>query len=284
MSDIYNTRSFSLQENTTADRDRRLRVLQATEVGTKVIQNEKPLLSIDTGVLLNSSDDDTDGIPIVWTNHQEHLADTGSDQLGVSIAREQFSQAQQARFRTLYCCTLYRSDEDPELKLPQLDHGRLLTNCLSGRGRSSVDSPMTEFLRVYNHISRINHSCRPNAIVVLDDNNGNADVIVIRQLGPNEELTANYLENDWLCGTEKRILELQHNWDFLCDCVDCHGVTSNEGEAIRQSIRHGLTQWNELKSKTTWTTLEYVEVVKFLTARACLTEALLGKDTEWVTA
>jgi hypothetical protein len=94
------------------------------------------------------------------------------------------------------------------------DLGFIRTNCY-GLG---PDSP---FCGVFEQLSRVNHSCRPNAERCWDADREVETLYALRDIPVGEELTVSYL-----CGTgemardERRDL-LRKGWRFECNCECC---------------------------------------------------------------
>jgi hypothetical protein len=90
-----------------------------------------------------------------------------------------------------------------------------------------------EWLAVYNHISRINHSCVPNArtsdICTSVDANPNPNhtgqmkVIATKDIALGEEITIEYLKDAlfWMRPRNLRVFELRTHWHFDCNCNAC---------------------------------------------------------------
>lgn len=98
-----------------------------------------------------------------------------------------------------------------------------MKNCWAVSGHSALHAQPTAFLRVYELISLINHSCRPNSIPDFDNLTGNAEVIIVQDLAPQIELRLNYIEGHWLETFAQRRAVTRRFWGFTCDCVDCRG-------------------------------------------------------------
>jgi hypothetical protein len=276
----YNIINASLEEYTETGRGRAVCARIPIAVGAKVIQDEQTLLSIDTGVPFGAWSHNTGGVQTAWYMQQQTLADLGSQQLSVSIARNQIPPAQQLIFRALY-----RSNAAGQSQF-QNDHNTLMRNSFSGSGQGNVNNQPTGFLRVYEHISRINHSCRPNAVLSVDNVTGNTDIITIRSLQQDEELTVDYLVIDSIGTFRQRNTILRRSWGFSCTCVDCHVNTRDEGNDIRQSIRKGRARWLVLNAPANavanWDVMRRMEAIKILTQEVIPTEILVGKSEMWI--
>jgi len=71
---------------------------------------------------------------------------------------------------------------------------------------------------VFASLSMLNHSCFPNCIVDGDEGTLRAT----RHVAMGEELTVSYLNDAQLLWTrERRRIELQQRWDFVCTCHRC---------------------------------------------------------------
>lgn len=78
-------------------------------------------------------------------------------------------------------------------------------------------------LRVYNHISRANHSCRPNVYVHWNYINGKGTLRALETIPKNSEILIEYLNNpeQTFRTRVRRIADLRRNWGFDCDCPAC---------------------------------------------------------------
>jgi hypothetical protein len=86
---------------------------------------------------------------------------------------------------------------------------------LSGRGPSDIWGQCA----IYERISRINHSCNPNAVHGWDWSKGVGQVRALRDIAQDEELTITYIEP--LAPRAERQWDLRHMYNFVCACPTC---------------------------------------------------------------
>jgi hypothetical protein len=153
---------------------------------------------------------------------------------------------------------------------------------------SDGSAQSTAFLRVYDYISRINHSCRPNAVMSIKDSTGNIDIITVKDLNPQDELTINYLEGEWLRTAHQRNPVFQASWGFTCNCVDCLPNGRVEGNEIRRRLDVTTGRWGTLDTAWTangsWDTLQRTNALMTIVERVSYTEVLVGKSDKWIDA
>lgn len=84
------------------------------------------------------------------------------------------------------------------------------------------------YVVVYDSVSRINHSCIPNAYLEILSASGNpahqqgqARLIASQPIRNGAEIFVNYITNDWLNDGATRRQVLQTNWGFACTCTAC---------------------------------------------------------------
>jgi hypothetical protein len=85
--------------------------------------------------------------------------------------------------------------------------------------------------------SKINHSCNPNAEIRFPESNAILQVVALRGIKANEEISISYLDECQLSRSRhSRQKYLQENYLFECECEKCESqvnepdVTSDEGE------------------------------------------------------
>lgn len=90
-------------------------------------------------------------------------------------------------------------------------------------------------LRIYEKISRVNHSCRPNAVVSWNPNDGKAYLRSIRHITRGEEVTILYFVSEDFSlqsrNNRQNALVLEHG--FNCACPDCRLT----GQALTRNNR-----------------------------------------------
>jgi hypothetical protein len=257
---------------------RAIRTLDVVPAGTIVLQDQQPILSIDTGVPFDAWSDDANNVQTDWPTRQQFEADTGNQNLRVSVTLGQTQPGSQGQFRSLY------RDNPAGGPEAQNDYNILLRNSIA---LSDGSAQSTAFLRVYYYISRINHSCRPNAVMSIKDSTGNIDIITIKDLNPQDELTINYLEGDWLGTAHQRNLVFQASWGFTCNCVDCLPNGRVEGNKIRRRLDATTGRWNTLNaawnaSNGNWDTVQRTNALTTIMERVSYTEVLVGKSDKWI--
>ena len=88
--------------------------------------------------------------------------------------------------------------------------------------------------RIYNEISRINHSCNPNAVVCEGKNNGssdNCDTSVVKaacDIQANDEINISYLGKYLYAGYPTRQKVLRDAKYFSCRCSRCNSGDSSD--------------------------------------------------------
>jgi hypothetical protein len=258
---------------------RAIRTRAAVPTGTKVLEDQQPILSIDTGVPFAAWSDDTNNVQTDWLTRQQYEADKGDQNLRVSVALGQIHTGLQGRFRSLY------RDNSTGQSEAQNDYNILLRNSFA---LSDGSAQSTAFLRVYGYISRINHSCRPNAVMSIKDSTGNIDIITVKDLNPQDELTINYLEGEWLRTAHQRNLVFQASWGFMCNCVDCLPNGRVEGNEIRRRLDATTGRWDTLDTAWTanggWDTVQRTNALMTIVERVSYTEVLVGKSDKWIDA
>ena len=76
--------------------------------------------------------------------------------------------------------------------------------------------------RIAAHVSRLNHSCRPNAAVSAGDGpNGVTTVYSLRAIAPGEEICVSYASAFLWLPVHARRAQLAKRWGFLCACARC---------------------------------------------------------------
>ena len=123
-------------------------------------------------------------------------------------------------------------EEEVVVKLARI----LATNGLEGHDGAT---------RLYRRVSRLNHSCRPNVLVVAGDVMGEVVVKASRRVHKGEELLFKYVGQ--LEGRHGRRRELEEHWHFLCSCQVCSlpEEESRENDRRRRVITSFLTEGTE---------------------------------------
>ena len=101
-------------------------------------------------------------------------------------------------------------------------------------------------LRVYNEISRVNHSCRPNAAVVYNGRVERGSLRALVHIAAGDEILVDYVsgEKHTLCARPERLKQLKKHWDFECNCAACSldGQASNIDDNRRRTARDLLKE------------------------------------------
>ena len=101
-------------------------------------------------------------------------------------------------------------------------------------------------VHVYNDISRINHSCRPNAYLSWDAERGVGTVHALIRLNVGDEITIDYIDSpeEWLQKGEDRQKELKSHWEFDCYCAACKQQPDEAEDDKRREA--ALKLWNSI--------------------------------------
>jgi SET domain len=99
---------------------------------------------------------------------------------------------------------------------------------------------------VFPRISRINHSCIPNAQGNFHEELGRFNIHATRDIMPDEELTLNYLHEHG-AARESRQLRLLNGYGFTCECPACDLSLSRarHGEERRVKMHEQLAKYVE---------------------------------------
>jgi hypothetical protein len=97
---------------------------------------------------------------------------------------------------------------------------------------------------VFPSISRINHSCVPNAQGNFHEGSGKFNIHAIREIDADEELTLNYLHEHGAV-RESRQRRLLEGYGFGCDCPACDLSLERgmEGETARLEMQKSLAEY-----------------------------------------
>ncbi|KAL7486116.1 hypothetical protein ACHAW6_015965 [Cyclotella cf. meneghiniana] len=84
--------------------------------------------------------------------------------------------------------------------------------------------------RIYHTLSRVNHSCNPNAVVV-EGHSSNVSVLkAVCSIKKGEQITISYLSKALYAGYPVRQRKLRAEKHFICKCQRC---TENNGEQVK---------------------------------------------------
>ncbi|KAF2658280.1 hypothetical protein K491DRAFT_713670 [Lophiostoma macrostomum CBS 122681] len=211
----------------TAHKGQAVRALVDFATGGYIFQDVEPILSIPTNIT-----------SITWTvqtgNQWRDLEETQSalpTPTGVIFNEVQnllhTSPAEFAAFRQLNIGPSVPAGSTPERQ----DVGRVFTN---GFG---VEVGGNMFVNVYEHISRINHSCLPNASLESSTRTGRAYIAATKRIAANDEILIDYYTLGIFSDFQTRKGELQAMWGFRCDCLDCLPANIQNSDAQRKEIK-----------------------------------------------
>lgn len=101
----------------------------------------------------------------------------------------------------------------------------MATNSLCVNVLQPADQPIqAKRLGMFNMMSKVNHACRPNCVMVnpLNNNNNILVLVTTEEVQPGQELFIAYMDVDtcWL-SREQRRKELFAEHGFVCNCADC---------------------------------------------------------------
>jgi hypothetical protein len=101
----------------------------------------------------------------------------------------------------------------------------MATNCLCINALQPANQPIqARRLGMFNMLSKVNHACRPNCVMVnpLNNNNNILVLVTTEEVQPGQELFIAYMDVDtcWL-SREQRRKELFAEHGFVCNCADC---------------------------------------------------------------
>lgn len=75
---------------------------------------------------------------------------------------------------------------------------------------------------LFLNISRINHSCFPNAQFIDDSQNGINSIVALFGIKRGDEITHSYFDLDlFMMNSSKRQSYIKDNYGFVCKCSDC---------------------------------------------------------------
>jgi len=102
----------------------------------------------------------------------------------------------------------------------------MATNSLCVNVLQPADQPIqAKRLGMFNMMSKVNHACRPNCVMVNPVSNTNNNILALvttEEVQPGQELFIAYMDVDpcWL-SREQRRKELFEEHGFVCNCADC---------------------------------------------------------------
>lgn len=81
-------------------------------------------------------------------------------------------------------------------------------------------------LRIFNDISRFNHSCRPNAHYYWDETQQRGVVRATERISPGTEITITYISDEGFNNAATRQDFYNEHYHFTCQCIACGGEQS----------------------------------------------------------
>ena len=119
------------------------------------------------------------------------------------------------------------------------------TNAFLDEGK--LQSHDFRVLRIYDKISRVNHSCHPNAAVAYDPDRNLGTLHALRDIQNGEEIFINYRVDELftLSNVQARQQALQQTYNFTCLCSSC----SLAAQPLRRDLTHrraALARFNDI--------------------------------------
>lgn len=155
--------------------------------------------------------------PLLGQNYEAILASGCAELVHSCRGRELFRGAPGSA-----CVSGYRQWADVALAEKNVaEREECLAALLAISFNSYSSKPSGRYQVVYPFMSKVNHSCCPNAWVVAPDD-GPGQLICLRPMAPGDEVTVSYL-NDVQLGfpVELRQGLLAEAWEFDCRCSRC---------------------------------------------------------------
>jgi hypothetical protein len=184
---------------------------------SEIILEEDALVNIDTTVTRDQWDRDADDF-----YEREGMGRGGTRRIYESLRRIQNNNRNDFR-------GLYRGPPVPNLSQRRQDVNTVKYNAFA------FDNPRTNHVSLFvgRDLSRVNHSCVPNAYLTepwtlptpaapAPDQLGRQKLIASKHISVNEEITLEFLTDDdfWLNPAATRQDNLAH-WGFICSCEAC---------------------------------------------------------------
>jgi hypothetical protein len=132
----------------------------------------------------------------------------------------------------------------------------------------------TQHTELFVGISRINHSCIPNATFIFHPHTNRGTVRLVKDIKKGQEITISYLAPDGISQTyEERKNDLEENWNFDCRCEACGADAEAKEKSDKR--RRALKPLCEKLLQSTKLTLQEARVLVFLMDQ----EKLYTKET-----
>ncbi|KAI5894514.1 SET domain-containing protein [Schizophyllum commune H4-8] len=137
-----------------------------------------------------------------------------------------------------------------ELKTSHSEHragsgpllSRARTNAWHALGEykfAGIDAQDGQYLAIFDELSRMNHSCRPNALYHWDSSTFSGSLRAVRDIEPGEEITVSYCGEVDRPYSDRRALLAPYG--FGCDCRACA-----EGDAADIRYEQIIAEYDDL--------------------------------------
>ncbi|KAL1659049.1 hypothetical protein GGF50DRAFT_131319 [Schizophyllum commune] len=140
--------------------------------------------------------------------------------------------------------------------------GRMYTNgrdVLQGFTFSGMPGGSATYTGLFDKLSRVNHSCTPNAVFTWDSLSFSGSLRAIRDIQPDEEITITYCDPSLSTAERAAVLA---PYDIVCDCPACKDGAASD--ARRNDIFAKFDQVEELESNDAQreTLLSVIELIE----------------------
>ena len=129
---------------------------------------------------------------------------------------------------------------------------------VTGIVRSNCFVTPDDEILLFKHISYINHSCNPNASVIMCEQ-GLAKVVLACDIAPDEEITFCYSSNVIFQSMRQQLLE--ERWGFVCGCGRCSMSLSPQEEAHWALLEKGACAAAANKPRLPTPNLELIDLL-----------------------
>eukprot|EP01117_Protostelium_nocturnum_P018282 TRINITY_DN7618_c0_g1_i1.p1 TRINITY_DN7618_c0_g1~~TRINITY_DN7618_c0_g1_i1.p1 ORF type:complete len:466 (+),score=121.22 TRINITY_DN7618_c0_g1_i1:129-1400(+) len=156
----------------------------------------------------------------------------------IKVHRDQHPEEKVIRYGQMATLVMDFIKKDQKLSQAQWLSPSLLIDlfCICGCNNANIADPEMNYIGggLYKEIARLNHSCEPNCVVVVEGNV--AKIRSIRRIENDEELTISYVEiaNSKLIRNQK----LLENFFFQCQCNRC--IDNPENNKLERTIESPL--------------------------------------------
>ena len=118
------------------------------------------------------------------------------------------------------------------------------TNAYSLNNNDKNDEINDQISYLFHDISRINHSCSPNCLLTINYIDKTCEIIAIKKIHKNDEITSNYINNDIPMLYKHRKEYIYNKWGFNCICSLCNKDNRNRNDAIINKLNEGINTNN----------------------------------------